>query len=350
MGERSDDSALLTDARDEALRMMPAAESESARPFRGQMWTVVRIMICGALLAYIFQRYDASSVVGRLLQVQFRWLVVAGGVAYLGILVSAWRWKRILDSYGRSHSLLQLWALYLEGNFLNLFFPGIVAGDVSRAARTSRKGKASVDAFMAVFLDRFVGLLVAGLLVGTVAILGGYKALGPGWRGAILLAIIGGLGVLVMLLHVRWATQVVTVLPRSLSNRVEQVVEKIRNAVETVTSDPRLLAQLVGLSLLYICAAVGATFFVAQAVHFPVPLSVLLVYVPLVRLFVSLPISIQGVGVRENLFVFFLSALGFLPEDIIAFALSLSALMVLVNLSGGAVLLCRAARPELLKA
>ena len=219
-----------------------------------------------------------------------------------------------------------------------------MAGDVSRVARTSTDSRFSVEALMAVFLERFSGLLVTLLFIGSVMLLGGYQALGRTSLLVMLLVVLLPLAVFVVLFNVHWARRVLRALPDSIAQRVEGTAAKIRYSFTAVTSQPALILQIGVLSLVFILLTGPLSYFVALSVNFPVPLHVLIVYVPLIALLSNLPISIAGVGVRENLSVFFYSSLGFLPEDIIAFALSGSALMILVNLSGGVVLLLRPAQ------
>jgi hypothetical protein len=178
-------------------------------------------MVCMALLAYVFYRYDAASIFMRLQQVRVHWLVVAWALSFLAApMVSSLKWKLILHSYGRRDSLLRLWSLYVEGGFFNLFFPGFVAGDVSRVARTSRDSRFPIEALMAVFLERFSGMLVALLFVGSIALLGGYAALGGAGRVVIPLAVTLALAMLLILLKVRWVRPASRVLPGFVVRRL----------------------------------------------------------------------------------------------------------------------------------
>ena len=300
---------------------------------------VFRLMIGIALLAYVFCRYDAASIVQRLSQAQIRWLVIAGMLMYVAILLSSLKWKSILHGYGRKESLLRLWVFYIEAGFFNLFFPGFVAGDVSRVVRTSADRTSSLEALMAVFFERFSGLLVASLFVGCVALLGRYKGLGGVWQRAMVIAIPIAVAACVVLLSVCSASRIAQLLPKVFSQRAAKMAEKIQYAIAMVGSHPALLGQLMVLSLLFILLSGPTAYFVARSINCPIPLHVLMVYAPLIALLSNLPISIAGVGMRENLSVFFYSALGFLPEDVIALAVAQSSLLVVINLTGGVLLL-----------
>ena len=303
-------------------------------------------MICLTSLVYVLHKYDAGDVFLRLRHVQIGWLVLAWVLVYAVALLNTLKWRSILHSFGRKDSLLRLWIHSIEGRFFNLFFPGFVAGDISRIARTSQGGESSFDALMAVFLDRFIGLLVTCLFVGSVALLGGYNALDDVWQMAVFLVILFAVAAPIVLLNTQLVQRIIQFLPGFLAKRAKKTAEMIQFPIKTITSRPKLLCRLILLSLFFVLGLGPIAYFVAQAVNFHIPLHLLMIYVPLITVLSNLPISIAGVGVRENLSVFFFSTLDFPPEDIIAFALSQSALALTVNLSGGAILLLRSMQPH----
>jgi hypothetical protein len=99
--------------------------------------------------------------------------------------------------------------------------------------------------------------------------------------------------------------------------------------------------RIVILSLSFILPIVAANYCLARSIGLVIPPLLLLVYLPLIVLLVDIPISIAGIGVRENVYIFVFSTLGFRTDDIVAFGLSNSALIVVVYLSGGIILLLR---------
>jgi uncharacterized membrane protein YbhN (UPF0104 family) len=299
----------------------------------------LRLTIGIVLLAYVLNKYSAATILVRLIKADLKWLIAAGVLAYTGILLSSLKWKYILDSYERRISIWRLFKLYLEAGFFNLFFPSFIAGDLSRIARTSAGSTPSVEETLAVFLERFSGLLVACSYICVFALQGAYRELGQFWDYTILVIGASTLVGFVLLLKIQWIKYTVWFVPKLLRRRIDNAMEKITSALRKVTDSPRLLYQLTAFSLLFILTMVGASYCVARSIDFPVPATILLAYAPLTSLLVSLPISIAGLGVRENLWVIFLSALGFLPETIIAFSLLYSALMLFVRLSGGIVFL-----------
>jgi uncharacterized membrane protein YbhN (UPF0104 family) len=311
----------------------------SANTSRQRLFYVLRLLVGVALLVYVFHKYDMAEVIQRLRQLQLHWYVLAWALSLVAPLLNSWKWQLILESYGQRDSVFRLWRLYGEGGFFNLLFPGFIAGDTSRAVRTSTSGALSVESVMAVFLERFSGLVVTLLFITVVALFGGYAVLGGGTMTGIGIATAGVLGIALLLLNVRIVGRVLPFLPRWTVSIVERFAVKTQHAVETVISHPGLPWKLGALSLLFLLLAVPLAYCVALSVRFPVPLAILTMYVPFIMFFSSLPVSISGIGVRENLALLLYTPLGFAPEVVLAYALAQSALGLIVNLSGGVVLL-----------
>jgi uncharacterized membrane protein YbhN (UPF0104 family) len=331
----------------EDLVMSESTDDLATKSSLKKLLCLLRLLIAFALLTYVLLRYDAASVFRSLKDLHVHWLVPGWALLYVGFLLRSLRWRSILYSYGRKDSVLRLFSLYIEASFFNLFFPGFVAGDISRAARTSTKGKQSLEALFAVFFERFSGLFIVSVYVGCIALWGGYGSLGGILPNVILIAVAMVLTVFLLLLHVRCVQYIVWFFPSFLARRVEKAAEKLQYTIKTVMLYPTLLCQITSLSVLLIFSMVGAAYFISRAINFPVPFGVLLAYVPLTAFINNLPISIAGLGVRENVYVFFYSTLGFLPADIIAFALTFSGLGLVLRFSGGLLFLLRSALPNL---
>ena len=104
-------------------------------------------------------------------------------------------------------------------------------------------------------------------------------------------------------------------------------------------NDYGLLARASAMSLVFHLSQMSILALLAMALQLSIPWSYFLVFGPLVNIFSALPISINGLGVREGGFVYFLSHIGLPREAAVAFALLWFALVLLSGLCGGAVYL-----------
>jgi glycosyltransferase 2 family protein len=76
-----------------------------------------------------------------------------------------------------------------------------------------------------------------------------------------------------------------------------------------------------------------------RALGLGVPWSYCFILGPLVNIMAAIPVSLNGLGVREGGYVFFLAHIGIARESAIAFALSWFAVVMLAGVAGGFVYL-----------
>jgi hypothetical protein len=74
---------------------------------------------------------------------------------------------------------------------------------------------------------------------------------------------------------------------------------------------------------------------IASALHISVHLSDLFLFVPLLYLVILLPISVNGIGIRETVFVMFSARWGISSANAVAFSLTVFALNLAGSLIGG---------------
>ncbi|MEM7682868.1 MAG: lysylphosphatidylglycerol synthase transmembrane domain-containing protein [Planctomycetota bacterium] len=79
-------------------------------------------------------------------------------------LISAYKWKVLLDARGAHFSLDELFKLYLVGQFYNNLLPSSAGGDVVRTAVLRKRCGSGEVAISSVLMERFTGLVVLVLL------------------------------------------------------------------------------------------------------------------------------------------------------------------------------------------
>jgi hypothetical protein len=107
----------------------------------------------------------------------------------------------------------------------------------------------------------------------------------------------------------------------------------------TYRNDLGMLWKVLSISLLFQLGIVVINKIYAMALSIGIAFHELLVIIPLVYLTEVLPISINGIGVRDSAFVFFYSTLGYAKEDGLAIALLVLVMRYVSGLVGGLVLL-----------
>jgi uncharacterized membrane protein YbhN (UPF0104 family) len=277
---------------------------------------LLRLAVSAALIAWILSRTPFSDVAAAFRSADPRWVLAAVALNPLGYLVSLCRWRLLIRARGGDATLPFLGRSFLVGVFFNNFLPSTIGGDAVRVLDTARAGVSRSHAVAIIFVDRFVGLLA----LMSFAVLGVLASGRLTERVPSLYAwVIGGaalLGLIAALLFV---------LPR---------IAETRFALWWPGS---VLARAFGWSLLLQALVVLNGYFLARALHVPIPLASFFLIVPLALFVMMLPISINAIGVRENVWAFFFVAFGASSATGVAVAWLDYGLVLLQALVGGLV-------------
>lgn len=298
---------------------------------------VVKVLISAALIGILLSRIDAAKLWEVARTASVSWLALALSVYLLMILVSAWRWGLLLDAQGIAVSFKRLTSSFLVATFFNNFLPSNIGGDVVRVADTAPAAGSKTLAATVVLIDRAIGLL--GLvLVAAVGATAGPRLLGAG----------PGVGAPMLWLAFAGASLIAVatlVMPRALPRLlqplrvvhpewVDERLARLGGALERFRRAPAALFGCFAGAILVQALLVGFYLAIALSMGIPIGFLELAVVVPLSFLVQMLPVSVNGLGVREATFGFYFMRLGLPLESALLVSLLGAALVMLFSLSG----------------
>jgi uncharacterized membrane protein YbhN (UPF0104 family) len=286
----------------------------------------LRLVVSVALLGWIAWQTDWDQVGRAFAQLRVGWWLAAVLLLVLAQLASARRWQLLAGPLGFPRPLGQMTAFYFIGMYFNLVLPTSVGGDVVRAWYLDARPGRRLTAFISVFLDRLSGLVV---LLAVAALGAALSPLAlPAWVTGGVWGTCGCAGLALACLPL------VARLSSGTSERARRVL-----AALAVVRMPRLLLVTTLLSVVVQVANVGIVWLLGRAIAAPVPAAYYWVLVPLVSLLTLLPISVNGMGVREGAMVVFLAPLGISSGTALTLAFLWFAVSATVSLAGGLVYL-----------
>jgi uncharacterized protein (TIRG00374 family) len=302
------------------------------------MLLAAKVAVSLALLAYLFSITDLSALKERVRTGDTFLLVFAMGLYGLIIAISIWRWKLLLHTQGYRATMGHLSASYLVATFFNNFLPSNIGGDVIRVRDSSRLTGSTTTSVAVVIIDRILGF---GALYALAV--GAYLAGGPVVRGlAGALPALVALGIVFgslayIFLRPGTARRAMAVLGLSRIPWARSRFEVVQNAVHVYRVEMGAVwAALIG-SVVLQAIVVYYYYTIARSLRIDVPLSACFLMVPLCSLVQALPISFNGWGVRESIFILYFAQIGLPRESAMAFSLVGAGLMVLLSLSGAIV-------------
>ncbi len=303
------------------------------RTRRGRVVFLVRLVVSAALLALLLAKVPdlngalPSAHHGRTAAL----LVLAVVVALIGVVLSAWRWQRVLAVYGAEVPLTSLTATYLASLFVGNVLPSTIGGDVLRVARIGKTINSTETAFASVALERLTGFLALPVLV-----FAGF-ALRPSLldHGHSVVALITALVTLSLLGSIVFLAGHPRLAGRFTHNENwTRFIGAIHLGIDRLRREPRRIVDIVGTALIYQAAVVVSVACIAAAIDLAVPFAALVAFVPAVAMVQVLPLSISGLGVREGLLVFFLVPLDATRAQSSALGLLWYASLLLVSALG----------------
>jgi glycosyltransferase 2 family protein len=315
------------------------ANAEWPPPTAGGSARWMRPAVTLLLYALVFYWTDARALFARLGSARLEY--VAGGVLLYvaGQAVSAWKWHLLLGPVGLGAvRYTRLLAFYFIGMFFNIFLPTIVGGDAVKAVLLARETRAAGRAAMSVFMERNLGLFA--LL--SIAVVAAWRAPAVDIMGVTLVA-------LTLLLFAGFVAVNVVLASPGIYGLVDRVIERtplvrfraratpLYDAVAAYTARPGVLAGAVLLSFVFQAVVIAVVFLNARALDLAFPFSAFAVFVPLISLAGMIPVSVNGLGVREALYILFFGRLGAPTEVSVSLALLYLAVTLVASLPGGAV-------------
>ena len=295
---------------------------------------VARLLVSAGLLWLLITKVGkGSSVLPPWNRHTAFWLIGAFALTFAGVVLSAMRWKAVLQALGEHPRMRRLLSHYFAGQFMANVLPSTIGGDALRVSRLSRDNGQPPTSFASVVLERLTGWLVLPVIT-LVAF-----AVNPGLRHLGRASAVA-FGVAAATLTLLVVVLVLTALPRSnsLANNEgwRRFTGAVRFGLRKLMHDPAAALRVIATGFAYQLVLVVAALMAAKALGIPSAAGVtaLLAFVPAVLIAQVLPVTISGLGVREGLFALFLHPLGVPRSQAIALGLLLYLLNLLVSLLG----------------
>jgi uncharacterized membrane protein YbhN (UPF0104 family) len=222
-------------------------------------------------------------------------LVVTGYT--LGQLLSSFKWWTIAYSGGIKTPYPKALKAYFIGMFLNCFSFGMLGGDAARGILVAQGQPKKTEGIASVAADRIHGLIVLSCIALVTSAIMGRDRVAPDLIQLLLLLVIGcTAGWLIG----PW------LLPRLPFLKNSRIGNKLQQVMAIFPRDPKTLLIITGISVVFHLTQISLHAVMAAGMGIHIPFTTLLLVIPFVNIVCSLPISWNGLGVREQAYTYFL--------------------------------------------
>lgn len=257
-----------------------------------------KLAISSTLLYIVLSRAGLKEVFFVLKGMSLPAFIAATFLYISAQLISTLRWRLLLPGV---LGIRRLFSLYMIGSFFNTFLPGVIGGDAVKAFYLYQITGRNSLTLASIFMDRYLGFVVL-IAIGTTAFLFGYKYLQA-----------SDIEWLLPLVVLSFIIASLLILGLRLGKRIK-ILSEFYDYFHAYRSQKGIILKALLLSVLVQLSGIFAVYILALGIGEQIPFLACLIYLPLIILFTTIPISISGLGVREGAFVLFLGIIGVKPE------------------------------------
>jgi len=319
------------------------------RHLKSAIITFVKLLITGLFFVYIFGKVDFHQFADTLRGVRPVMLAFALPAIWLAHFACVLRWRILLRPLMPTPSLARLCGIYCIGLFFNLTFPTLIGGDIVKIYYAGKPSRSYAGSFASIFLDRDIGMFAMMIIAcGAVSF---YPVSIPGvpvslilWS-VFILFILGNIAIFTPRFHgfltrIIRGNHVASAQRGNLAARFEKIAAKIdavAKAFRITGRHPAALLAALGMSFVNQLLGCTAAWIIALSLEIRIQPFYFLIFVPTATLISMIPISLNGMGLREYSFMALFGAIGVAGESCIALGLLYSFIVILSSLPGGVV-------------
>ena len=303
----------------------------------------IKIIISIGLISWLLSRADLSQIWQTIKQANVALLAFAFFQFFIGYFITAKRWQNLLSALDVPAGLLTLVRSFSIAIFFNNFLPSTIGGDAYRMYDSYRLGAGKSRAIAVIFIDRVIGLSALLLLAFTASLFAGEVAEQIPLLRLFLVGAVAGIIILAWIVFGSGGNKLLQLTQgeHPVMQIAHKIMDKIYSGFHLFEGRADIMFKAVGLSLLLQINVVIHCIIIAKALQMDVPLIAMFIIIPLAFLIMTVPISINGIGLRESIFVFFFGLYAVPHEQALAFSFVSFGMILAQGVIGGILFMFR---------
>jgi len=316
-------------------------ESTEAPSFNAKrvLLTGLKVLVSAGLIYYLLRQTDLTQIWLSMRSAHIPLLLLAFSLHTVGYFASSYRWKILLRAQNMDLPVMYLVESYAVAMFFNNVLPSTVGGDAVRAYDLWRKGYGKLQAVTSVVVERFLGLFTL-MIFAALAIFftPEVQTRIPGlqlWIGGGFFAML--LATAAIFMSPGTAKRIGRLFDLPALKIVKTRINKFGNAFKEFQGKTQALAISMVLSVVLQVNVVVHYWLLSEALGLEIPLTKYFLIIPLATFVTMVPVSINAIGLRENVYVFFLTAWGASVAACVAFAWIAYGMVLFLGIFGGVI-------------
>ncbi len=280
------------------------------------------------LILIIVQQIDFVAFRSIILNADRLLLSVALLLSAANLVLGTVRWQILLKHLDVRVPLSRLFRFVLQSIAVNLFIPGGIAGEFSRALSLHIGHTEAGPAYSSVITDKLLGL-IGFLVLATIAVLLEWRKL---WEINIIWPVAAFGLILLIVSSVLYSGRVSRALTQRLQRlpTVQRVSRLLTDNLQSYRRAPLVLFKTFGIAVAAHMLQIICTWTIGLALGVELGFFTYFLYVPIIAVAAAVPVSNSGIGVRETGFVLLLSLAGANAESALAISLIFTACALII--------------------
>lgn len=298
--------------------------------------TIVPILVSLALLGTVLYFVDFGQAKDALLNASPWYVLPLFALMTLDRALMAYKWNPLLLVLNVRVPYFALFRTYSASPLAGIILPAAIGSDIFRVYSLTKYGAKAVDVISSMIVERVIGFVAMLVPVGLSLVLASillrdHWSRFQGMIWAILIPVVATIIVV-------WAMQGVgkrkidALAERLSSLRLVTKVHYVYEASGEYRKHPRVLAFVFALTVVEQFAPIAGIFLLVKALNIDVALVALLIIIPIDILVTRLPISFDGIGLSEGLYVVLFGLVGVAPTEAVLLSVSARAVQMLMAL------------------
>lgn len=307
----------------------------------------LKIGVSGGLIYLLFNQKDLSinDVFYQISHANINWFLFGVLLFSTSTILGALQWRMLMQAREINIPVRKAISYYYVGLFFNNFLPGYVAGDAFRIYDITKTSGKNSDAVSTVLLDRLVGFVVLTTLALFASLIWMYSSNRASFFFYVIIIIFAGwMLALTLLFNLKLAQKIQWIFEKLLPVSIVQKIKAIYLGINSFKHHKSLLIKTLFISIViqglrvltHFAAACSIGLTEVGVIHF-------FIFIPIVALAVTIPISIGGFGIREQtaVYLFALPGVGGNPDMITSMEFMAYLIGILCSLPGGIIFILR---------
>jgi uncharacterized protein (TIRG00374 family) len=295
----------------------------------------LRTVITLILLFYIINRLNLERFLKLIREAQLIYIIIALLILAFSYFVNTYAWRLLLGVQGIEVPFSKLTSYYLIGLFFNNFLLSSVGGDIIKAYQLARYTQKTVESSVSIVASRFATIFALLILCLISSIIGNKLGIAGSIFFFLSLVFLCSLILVFIFFNINFLSRLKSWFNSFWSARVRDLIFQIYNSVSSYRNNQLVVFKVIVFSLVFQIFSVLASYIISLALGLKVSILYFLIFIPLIRIVILLPISFNGLGLREGAFVTLFSKIGVPPE--MSFSISIIGYFMLtcISLIGG---------------